>query len=143
VLGGGWGGDCWALKLDLDLSDNTLENIAKKSRWTPRIANRLLKIIRDYSTIWKEINKKEVLEEIFSDIWIDELGLDYLDKKYLNIILNNFSAGPVWLSTISASIGEEEATLEDVVEPYLLQIWFLERTPRWRKLTSKAISYLK
>ena len=129
--------------LDINLSDDILEIIAKKSRWTPRIANRLLKIIRDYSTIWKEINKKEVLEEIFSDIWIDELGLDYLDKKYLNIILNNFSAGPVWLSTISASIGEEEATLEDVVEPYLLQIWFLERTPRWRKLTSKAISYLK
>lgn len=129
--------------LDIELSKETLEIVAKKSRWTPRIANRLLKIVRDYHTIWKNIDDIKVLEEIFIDIWIDELWLDYLDKKYLNIILNNFNSWPVWLSTVSASIWEEEATLEDVVEPYLLQIWFLERTPRWRKLTSKAISYLQ
>jgi len=129
--------------LDIELSKETLEIVAKKSRWTPRIANRLLKIVRDYHTIWKNIDDIKVLEEIFIDIWIDELWLDYLDKKYLNIILNNFNSWPVWLSTVSASIWEEEATLEDVVEPYLLQIGFLERTPRWRKLTSKAISYLQ
>jgi Holliday junction DNA helicase RuvB len=129
--------------LKMDLSEETLEIVARKSRWTPRIANRLLKIVRDYHTIWKEVGNKKVLKEIFIDIWIDELWLDYLDKKYLNIILNNFKSWPVWLSTVSASIWEEEATLEDVVEPYLLQIWFLERTPRWRKLTSKAINYLQ
>ena len=129
--------------LDIELSKETLEVVAKKSRGTPRIANRLLKIVRDYHTIWKNIDDIKVLEEIFIDIWIDELWLDYLDKKYLNIILNNFNSWPVWLSTVSASIWEEEATLEDVVEPYLLQIGFLERTPRWRKLTSKAISYLQ
>ena len=129
--------------LDIELSKETLEIVAKKSRWTPRIANRLLKIVRDYHTIWKNIDDIKVLEEIFIDIWIDELWLDYLDKKYLNIILSNFNSWPVWLSTVSASIWEEEATLEDVVEPYLLQIWFLERTPRWRKLTSKAINYLQ
>ncbi len=129
--------------LKINLSKNILEIIAKKSRWTPRIANRLLKIVRDYHTIWKNIDDEKVLSEIFIDIWIDELWLDYLDRKYLNIILNNFNSWPVWLSTVSASIWEEEATLEDVVEPYLLQIWFLERSPRWRKLTSKAITYLQ
>ena len=129
--------------LEMNLSDETLSIVAQKSRWTPRIANRLLKIVRDYHTIWKKIDDENVLSEIFVDIWIDELGLDYLDKKYLNIILNNFNWGPVGLSTVSASLWEEEATLEDVVEPYLLQIGFLERSPRWRKLTSKAISYLQ
>ncbi len=129
--------------LEINLSKNILEIVAKKSRWTPRIANRLLKIVRDYHTIWKNIDDEKVLEEIFEDIGIDELWLDYLDKKYLNIILNNFNSWPVGLSTVSASIWEEEATLEDVVEPYLLQIWFLERSPRWRKLTLKAINYLQ
>ncbi len=129
--------------LEINLPEKILEMIAEKSRWTPRIANRLLKIIRDYHTIWKNVSDFKILLEIFKDIWIDELGLDYLDKKYLNIILNNFNSWPVWLSTISASIWEEEATLEDVIEPYLLQIWFLERSPRWRKLTWKAINYLQ
>jgi len=128
--------------LDMNLPKNILNSIAEKSRWTPRIANRLLKIIRDYHTIWKDISNWEKLQEIFTDIWIDEIWLDYLDKKYLNIILENFKWWPVWLSTVSASIWEEEATLEDVVEPYLLQIWFLERTPRWRKITNKAITHL-
>jgi Holliday junction DNA helicase RuvB len=128
--------------LKMKLSKQTLEIVAKKSRWTPRIANRLLKIVRDYHTIWKEIEKIEILKEIFQDIWIDELGLDYLDRKYLNIILDNFKWWPVWLSTVAASIWEEEATLEDVVEPYLLQIGFLERTPRWRKITGKGINHL-
>jgi Holliday junction DNA helicase RuvB len=126
----------------MELSKQTLETVARKSRWTPRIANRLLKIVRDYHTIWKEVSNTEVLKEIFQDIWIDELWLDYLDKKYLEIILNNFKWWPVGLSTVSASIWEEEATLEDVVEPYLLQIGFLERTPRWRKITGKAINHL-
>ena len=129
--------------LEMDLPKKILNLIAEKSRGTPRIANRLLKIIRDYHTIWKDVSNWDKLQEIFNDIWIDEIWLDYLDKKYLNIIFENFKWWPVWLSTVSASIWEEEATLEDVVEPYLLQIWFLERTPRWRKITSKAINHLK
>jgi len=129
--------------LEMELPETTLDIVAKKSRWTPRIANRLLKIIRDYYTIWKDVTCEKTLWEIFEDIWIDELWLDYLDMKYLRIILNNFNSWPVWLSTVSASIWEEEATLEDVVEPYLLQIGFLERSPRWRKLTPKAINYLQ
>lgn len=131
-----------SLKLELHFDEFVLKNIAKKSRGTPRIANRLLKIIRDYSIIWKDLTKKEVIEEIFSDIGIDELGLDYLDKKYLDLILKNFSGWPVGLNTIASSIWEEEATIEDVVEPYLLQIWFIERSPRGRKITPVGIEYL-
>lgn len=130
------------IKLGLEFPKFVIENISKKSRWTPRIANRLLKIVRDYSIIWKDLKNEKVVKDIFEDIWIDELGLDYLDKKYLNLILNNFSGWPVWLNTISSSIWEEESTIEDVVEPYLLQIWFIERSPRWRKITNLWINHL-
>ena len=128
--------------LNLGLSKDTINIISKKSRWTPRIANRLLKIVRDYKTIWKDVSDTSILEQIFKDIWIDELGLDYLDRKYLETIIKKFSCWPVWLNTVSSAIWEEEWTLEDVVEPYLLQIWFIERTPRWRKVTEIAISYI-
>ncbi len=129
-------------KLELDLNEHTLEIVAKKSRWTPRIANRLLKIVRDYSTIGKDVTNKKVLEEIFKDIWIDELGLDYLDRKYLETLHLKFGWKAVWLNTLSSAIGEEEATLEDVVEPYLLQIGFIERTPRGRIVTMNWINHL-
>lgn len=121
--------------LDISLWWNILSMVSERSRWTPRIANRLLKILRDYYTIWKDIREKSVLDTIFSDIWIDELWLDYLDKKYLETIYSKFSGWPVWLNTIASAIWEEEWTLEDVVEPYLLQIWFIDRSPRWRKIT--------
>ena len=129
-------------KLELNLNEETLENIAKKSRWTPRISNRLLKIVRDYHTIWKEVSDIKVLEKIFTDIWIDELWLDYLDRKYLETIHNKFNSGPVGLNTLASAIWEEEATLEDVVEPYLLQIGFIERTSRWRKISGAWINHL-
>jgi len=132
-----------AKKLELDFNETTLKNVAKKSRGTPRIANRLLKIIRDYSTIGKNIWDKNVLMEIFNDIWIDELGLDYLDRKYLETLHKKFKSSAVGLNTLSAAIGEEEATLEDVVEPYLLQIGFIERTSRWRKITWSWINHLE
>lgn len=132
-----------ATVLKMSLPKNTLDIIAMKSRWTPRIVNRLLKIVRDYHTIGKNVEDEHVLREIFSDIWIDELGLDYLDRKYLNTIWKNFKGWPVWLNTISSAIWEEEATLEDVVEPYLLQIWFLERSSRGRKITWKALTHLQ
>jgi len=131
-----------AKKLDIEFREKTLEIVAKKSRWTPRIANRLLKIIRDYSTIWKDITSEKVLEEIFSDIWIDELWLDYLDRKYLETLHLKFRWKAVWLNTLSSAIWEEESTLEDVVEPYLLQIWFIERTPRGRIVTMSWINHL-
>lgn len=121
--------------LDLWLSQSTIEIISKKSRGTPRIANRLLKIVRDYKTIWKNVSDPIVMEEIFNDIGIDSLGLDYLDRKYLESIYIKFAGWPVWLNTLAAALWEEDSTLEDVVEPYLLQIWFIERTPRGRRIT--------
>jgi Holliday junction DNA helicase RuvB len=129
-------------KLELDLNNATLENIAKKSRGTPRISNRLLKIVRDYHTIWKNISDMQVLEDIFNDIWIDDLWLDYLDRKYLETIYNKFNSGPVGLNTLASSIWEEESTLEDVVEPYLLQIGFIERTSRGRKISWAGINHI-
>ena len=129
-------------KLKLDLNEATLKNIAKKSRWTPRISNRLLKIVRDYHTIWKKVSDIKVLEEIFKDIWIDNLWLDYLDRKYLETIYNKFNSGPVGLNTLASAIWEEESTLEDVVEPYLLQIGFIERTSRWRKISWAGINHI-
>ncbi|QFR39766.1 Holliday junction branch migration DNA helicase RuvB [Candidatus Gracilibacteria bacterium 28_42_T64] len=129
-------------KLELNLTESTIEIVAKKSRGTPRIANRLLKIVRDYKTIGKEVSDTKVLEEIFHDIGIDDLGLDYLDRKYLETIQSKFRGGPVGLNTLASALGEEEGTLEDVVEPYLLQIGFIERTSRGRKLTGSAINHL-
>jgi len=133
--------NCEMLWFELD--PEILQAVAGKSRWTPRIANRLLKILRDYHTIWKNIQDLAVLKEVFSDIGIDEKWLDYLDRKYLESILRSFKGWPVWLWTLASTLWEEEATLEDVVEPYLLQIGFIERTPRGRKITGRAINHLE
>lgn len=129
-------------KLELHLPWDTVAIVAKKSRGTPRIANRLLKIVRDYQTIGKDVTQVDILSEIFQDIGIDELGLDYLDRKYLETLHFKFNSGPVWLNTLASALWEEDSTLEDVVEPYLLQIWFLERTPRGRKLTGPGINHI-
>nr|MDD3720055.1 Holliday junction branch migration DNA helicase RuvB [Candidatus Gracilibacteria bacterium] len=128
--------------LGIDLGSDCLEFISKKSRGTPRIANRLLKVVRDYHTIGHDVNSLEELKQVFLNIGIDELGLDYLDRKYLETLYTKFNSGPVGLNTIASAIGEEEATLEDIVEPYLLQIGFLDRTPRGRKITLNAENYL-
>lgn len=128
--------------LELELEKNLIEAISKRSRGTPRISNRLLKIIRDYKIIGKDINEEKTWQEIFLDLWIDEIGLDYLDKKYLETTWKKFSGWPVGLGTLASSIWEEEATLEDVVEPYLLQIWFIEKSSRGRKITQNAILHL-
>ncbi len=131
-----------AKKLWLTLDKEALKIIAQKSRGTPRIANRLLKIVRDYYTIWKDISDKNILKEIFTWIWIDDLWLDYLDRKYLETLYYTFGWKATWLNTLSSAIWEEEATLEDVVEPYLLQIGFIERSPRWRVITMNWINHL-
>lgn len=109
--------------------------IWERSRWTPRIANRLLKVVRDYQTIWRKVSEKCDIEAIFYDLWVDEKWLDVLDRKYLETVFFKFAGWPVWLNTLSWTLWEEEDTLEDVVEPYLMQIWFIERTPRGRKIT--------
>jgi len=127
----------------LDVNDECLERISQRSRGTPRVANRLLKILRDYHTIGKDISDTHILSEIFESIGIDELGLDYLDRKILQILADKFWGGPAGLNTIASAVWEEESTIEEVVEPYLLQIWFLERSPRGRKITGEAYEHLK
>ncbi|MCM3786832.1 Holliday junction branch migration DNA helicase RuvB [Domibacillus indicus] len=109
------------------------DELARRSRGTPRIANRLLKRVRDYAEVRGEGHITiEKANEALELLQVDRLGLDHIDHKLLNTILSRFKGGPVGLDTLAASIGEESATIEDVYEPYLLQIGFLQRTPRGR-----------
>lgn len=125
-----------------DIDDDAILAIAEKSRWTPRIANRYTKILRDYAIIWRSIENKSECEKIFTSFWVDIYGLDILDRKLLSSLVESFHGRPVGLSTLASIVGEEVATIEDVVEPYLLQIGFIERTPRWRQITPKWEAYL-
>lgn len=116
--------------------------IAKRSRGTPRIANRILKRVRDYAEVVEDgIITKEVADKALTLLEIDELGLDNIDKRLLLSIIHNFSHGPVGLDTLAATIGEERNTIEDVYEPYLLQIGFINRTPRGRVITKKCLEH--
>lgn len=116
--------------------------IAGRSRGTPRIANRLLKRIRDISQVSgeKEITLKTT-KRALEMLQVDDVGLDHIDHKFLQGIIQDFQGGPVGLDTIAATIGEESQTIEDVYEPYLLQIGFLQRTPRGRVVTPKAYEH--
>ncbi|MBQ8794224.1 MAG: Holliday junction branch migration DNA helicase RuvB, partial [Clostridia bacterium] len=123
-------------------NDGALE-IASRSRGTPRIANRLLKSVRDIAKIEfdGEINVN-VAQSALNRFEIDELGLDDFDRKMLSAIINHYSGGPVGLDTLAAAVGEEAVTIEDVYEPYLMQIGFLTRTPRGRCVTQQAYEHL-
>lgn len=129
--------------LGISIDEKAKEHIAKRSRFTPRIANRLLKRCRDYSQIkgTKTIDENSV-KETLSLLEIDELGLEKSDKRILEIIINKFNGGPVGVKTIAAAASEEEETIEEVYEPYLMQLGFLERTARGRAATEKAYEYL-
>jgi Holliday junction DNA helicase RuvB len=116
--------------------------IARRSRGTPRIANRLLKRVRDISQVKGETEiTKETTKHALQMLQVDEVGLDHIDHKLLLGIMDGFNGGPVGLDTIAATIGEESQTIEDVYEPYLLQIGFIQRTPRGRTLTPKAYTH--
>lgn len=113
--------------------------IARRSRGTPRVANRLLKRVRDYAQIRAEgIIDKKTADKALKLLEIDDMGLDEIDKKMLLTIINKFDGGPVGLDTLAASIGEDSGTIEDVYEPYLLQIGYINRTPRGRIATNSA-----
>jgi len=117
--------------------------ISKRSRGTPRIANRLLKRVRDWSQIKNEGKiQTEIIHEALHALGIDTFGLDELDRKYLQSIITKFNGGPVGVETIAASIAEESDSIEDVVEPYLLQLGFIERTSRGRQATRHAYTHL-
>ncbi|WP_130806755.1 Holliday junction branch migration DNA helicase RuvB [Senegalia massiliensis] len=116
--------------------------IAKRSRGTPRIANRILKRVRDYAEVVENgVITKEVADKALDLLEIDELGLDNIDKRLLLSIIHKFSHGPVGLDTLAATIGEERNTIEDVYEPYLLQIGFINRTPRGRVITKRCLEH--
>ncbi len=129
--------------LDIGIDDGGAEEIARRSRGTPRIANRLLKRVRDYAQVRADgVITKEVADKALSMMDIDNLGLDLVDRRMLGAMIKNFGGGPVGLDTLAASIGEDATTIEDVYDPYLLQLGFLSRTPRGRVLTRPAYEHL-
>ena len=129
--------------LNIDVTDDGAKEIARRSRGTPRIANRLIKRVGDFAivkhdgTVTEDIAKQslEVLD-------IDDMGLNNTDRALLKLIIEKYDGGPVGIETLSAALGEDVRTLEDVCEPYLLQTGFLQRTPRGRKVSPEAMRYL-
>ncbi len=129
--------------LSVEIDEGGALEIASRSRGTPRIANRLLKRVRDYATVKADgrITKK-VADAALASLEIDELGLDNIDRRMMEAIIKFYDGGPVGLETLAATIGEEAVTIEDVYEPYLMQIGYLSRTPRGRCVTRLAYDHL-
>ncbi len=129
--------------LGIEAEAGGLKEIACRARGTPRVANRLLKRVRDYAQVKADgIATREVACEALSKLEVDQIGLDEVDHKVLHTIIDKFNGGPVGLETIAASISEEADTIMDVYEPYLLQLGFLDRTPRGRTATPLAYQHL-
>ena len=129
--------------LKLKADDGTLELIASRSRGTPRVANRLLKRVRDYAQVkGKGALGRDIVEKALEMEQIDSFGLDELDRSFLRALSNVYEGGPAGIEALAATLGEEKDTLEDVVEPYLLQIGFLRRTKRGREITKQACQHL-
>ncbi len=129
--------------LKIHIEDDGAAQIALRSRGTPRVANRLLKRVRDYAQVKaKGVIDQETAVKALDFLGVDPLGLDPIDRKLLQIIVEKFGGGPVGLDTIAAALGEEPATLEEVYEPYLMQAGLLNRTPRGRVVTSKTYIHL-
>ena len=129
--------------LNTTIDEGGIQEIAARSRGTARIANRLLKRVRDYAQVRADgVITREVAREALALLDVDELGLDDLDRKVLRTVIEKFGGGPVGLETIAASLSEEGDTIMDVVEPYLLQLGFLDRTPRGRVATRRAYAHL-
>lgn len=126
------------------MDENAASELARRSRGTPRIANRLFRRVRDFATVVNDgIIDLEVTKTALNALKVDELGLDDVDIRYLKGIIERFKGGPVGIESIAAAIGEEEVTLEDVYEPYLLQQGLINRTPRGRMVTEKAYKHLR
>lgn len=130
--------------LEVEIDDEGAAEIASRSRGTPRIANRFLKRVRDYAQVQYDGKiTVEVASEALKMMEVDELGLDTIDSRMLKTMIENFGGGPVGLDTIAATIGEESHTIEDVYEPYLLQLGFIARTPRGRIATKLAYDHFE
>ena len=129
--------------LNIEIEGQGSAEIAKRSRGTPRIANRLLRRVRDFADVKTNgIINIQIAKEALETLKVDEAGLEQLDRDYLSLIITKFSAGPVGLDTLATALGEERSTLEDMIEPYLLQQGFIMRTPRGRIATDLAFSHL-
>ncbi len=129
--------------LNIEISDSGAMEIAKRSRGTPRIAGRLLRRVRDFGAV----SDKKIIDEHISDMAlrrldVDNFGLDNFDRRYLNCIINNYGGGPVGADTLAAALSEERDTIEEVVEPFLLKLGFLQRTPRGRVISPLGYKYL-
>ena len=130
--------------LDMAITDDAAIELAKRSRKTPRIANRLFKRVRDFALVIGDgIIDADITKQALDRLKVDKYGLDQIDIEYLTNMIEKFNGGPVGVETIASAIGEEVSTLEDVVEPYLMQEGFLKRTPRGRVVTDKAYEHLK
>ena len=135
-------GDLAAL-LGIDIDPMGALEIASRSRGTPRIANRLLRRVRDFAQVYHDgVITQDAADHALGKLDVDHLGLDAIDRRMLTAIIRNYGGGPVGLETLAATIGEEAVTLEDVYEPYLMQIGFLTRTPRGRCVTQLAYEHL-
>ena len=129
--------------LDVAIEPDGAMEIAKRSRGTPRIANRMLRRVRDFAQVVADgVITKDVADKALRALEVDALGLDNVDRRMLRAIIENYGGGPVGLETLAATIGEESVTLEDGSEPYLMQLGFLTRTPRGRCVTRKAYEHL-
>ncbi len=129
--------------LDVAIEPDGAMEIAKRSRGTPRIANRMLRRVRDFAQVVADgVITKDVADKALRALEVDALGLDNVDRRMLRAIIENYGGGPVGLETLAATIGEESVTLEDVYEPYLMQLGFLTRTPRGRCVTRRAYEHL-
>ncbi len=129
--------------LNIEISDSGAMEIAKRSRGTPRIAGRLLRRVRDFGAV----SDKKIIDEHISDMAlkrldVDDFGLDNFDRRYLNCIVKNYGGGPVGADTLAAALSEERDTIEEVVEPFLLKLGFLQRTPRGRIISQLGYKYL-
>jgi Holliday junction DNA helicase RuvB len=132
-----------AQKLGIEISSDAVSEIARRSRFTPRTANYLLRRIRDYAQVHKTPINKETTGQALSLIGIDSHGLSASDRAYLEALITKFKGGSVGVKTLAAATGEEEGTIEDVIEPYLIQEGFIEKTPRGRTATDKAYNHIK
>lgn len=130
--------------LGMNIDDDAALEIARRCRKTPRVANRLFKRVRDFALVkGKGYIDKDITVESLKRLKVDEYGLDQIDIEYLEALINKFNGGPVGIETIATAIGEEVTTIEDVVEPFLLQEGFIKRTQRGRLATEKAYNHLK
>ena len=129
--------------LNMEMDEEAATEVAKRSRGTRRIANRLLRRVRDYADVKSQgVVSTEIAQQALDMVNVDSEGFDYMDKKLLSTIIDKFDGGPVGLDNIAAAIGEERDTIEDVIEPYLIQQGFLQRTPRGRIASPRAYTHL-